>query len=60
MLGIIGKPLRSTFTFSQRLLTATITVSQPIVEIAENHGKTPAQVVLRWHIEHGSCAIPSR
>ena len=27
-------------------------------EIAERHGKTPAQVVLRWHIEHGVVAIP--
>jgi diketogulonate reductase-like aldo/keto reductase len=26
--------------------------------IAEKHGKTPAQVVLRWHIEHGLSAIP--
>ena len=23
-----------------------------------DHGKTPAPVVLRWHIEHGFCAIP--
>ena len=23
-----------------------------IVQLASNHGKTPAQVVLRWHIEH--------
>jgi diketogulonate reductase-like aldo/keto reductase len=27
-------------------------------EIAEEHGVTPAQVVLRWHIEHGIVAIP--
>jgi len=24
-----------------------------VVEIAERHGKSPAQIVLRWHIEHG-------
>ena len=29
-----------------------------IVELASEHGKTPAQVVLRWHIEHGISAIP--
>jgi diketogulonate reductase-like aldo/keto reductase len=29
-----------------------------VVELAAKHGKTPAQVVLRWHIEHGFCAIP--
>lgn len=26
--------------------------------IAEKHGVTPAQVVLRWHLEHGIAAIP--
>ena len=29
-----------------------------IVELAEKYGKTPAQVVLRWHIQHGVSAIP--
>ena len=29
-----------------------------IVALAEKYGKTPAQVVLRWHVEHGICAIP--
>ena len=29
-----------------------------LVEIAEAHGVTPAQVVLRWHIEHGITVIP--
>jgi diketogulonate reductase-like aldo/keto reductase len=29
-----------------------------IVELASKYGKTPAQVVLRWHIEHGTSAIP--
>ena len=29
-----------------------------IVELAEKHGKTPAQVVLRWHIELGNLVIP--
>ena len=29
-----------------------------IVELAAKYGKTPAQVVLRWHIEHGISAIP--
>jgi diketogulonate reductase-like aldo/keto reductase len=29
-----------------------------IVALAKKHGKTPAQVVLRWHVEHGICAIP--
>lgn len=29
-----------------------------VTSIAEKHGKTPAQVVLRWHVEHGVVAIP--
>jgi 2,5-diketo-D-gluconate reductase A len=29
-----------------------------LVEIAEAHGKTAAQVVLRWHVEHGIVVIP--
>jgi 2,5-diketo-D-gluconate reductase A len=30
----------------------------PLVQIAEAHHRTPAQVVLRWHIEHRIAAIP--
>ena len=29
-----------------------------ITEIADRHGKTAAQVVLRWHIDSGRSAIP--
>ena len=29
-----------------------------IVAIAEAHGKTPAQVILRWHIQEGLSVIP--
>ncbi|MFE9823057.1 aldo/keto reductase [Streptomyces sp. NPDC005791] len=29
-----------------------------IVALADKHAKTPAQIVLRWHLEHGFCAIP--
>jgi 2,5-diketo-D-gluconate reductase A len=29
-----------------------------IVELAERYGRTPAQVVLRWHVELGLVAIP--
>lgn len=29
-----------------------------IVALASKYGKTPAQVVLRWHLEHGFSAIP--
>ena len=37
---------------------ATVLENPVVVELAEMHGKTPPQVVLRWHIEHAFCAIP--
>ena len=29
-----------------------------VLQLAAKHGKTPAQIVLRWHIDHGLSAIP--
>jgi diketogulonate reductase-like aldo/keto reductase len=29
-----------------------------ITTLAAKYGKTPAQVILRWQLEHGFCAIP--
>ena len=29
-----------------------------VVKLAAKYGKTPAQVVLRWHVDHGLSAIP--
>lgn len=29
-----------------------------LTEVAEKHGKTPAQVVLRWHLQVGNVVIP--
>ncbi|HEY6826484.1 MAG TPA: aldo/keto reductase, partial [Gemmatimonadaceae bacterium] len=29
-----------------------------LMEIARRHGKTPAQVMLRWHLQEGRSAIP--
>ncbi|NLU66868.1 aldo/keto reductase [Streptomyces sp. HNM0574] len=31
---------------------------EAIAGIAERHGKTPAQVVLRWHLQEGTIVIP--
>jgi 2,5-diketo-D-gluconate reductase A len=31
---------------------------QTVVDIARTHGKTPAQVVLRWHLQLGNIVIP--
>jgi diketogulonate reductase-like aldo/keto reductase len=37
----------------------TSTLEDPvIVDIAEAHGKTPAQVMLRWGLQHGRSVIP--
>jgi 2,5-diketo-D-gluconate reductase A len=34
-------------------------LSSPVlVEVAQAHGVTPAQVVLRWHLDHGFVVIP--
>ena len=29
-----------------------------VTEIGEAHGRTPAQVVLRWHLQHGTIVFP--
>lgn len=35
------------------------TFNDPVIgEIADVHGKTPAQVMLRWHVQEGRSAIP--
>lgn len=37
----------------------TTDLSHPVlVEVADRHGVTPAQVVVRWHVEHGVVVIP--
>jgi 2,5-diketo-D-gluconate reductase A len=34
-------------------------LEEPVVaELAERHGRTPAQVVLRWHVELGLLSVP--
>jgi len=35
-----------------------VLVDPTVVAIAQAHGKTPAQVVLRWHVQHGSIVFP--
>ncbi|MBQ1035294.1 aldo/keto reductase [Micromonospora sp. C81] len=37
----------------------TSTLQDPVIEgIAKAHGKTPAQVMMRWHVQQGRSAIP--
>lgn len=34
-------------------------LSHPVITgLAEKHNKTPAQIALHWHLQHGFCAIP--
>ncbi len=34
-------------------------LAHPVInDIAGRHGKTPAQVIIRWHLEHGFSVIP--
>ncbi|UCD03219.1 MAG: aldo/keto reductase, partial [Candidatus Aenigmatarchaeota archaeon] len=35
-----------------------VTEDQLLIKIARNHGKSPAQVSLKWHIQHGMTVIP--
>jgi diketogulonate reductase-like aldo/keto reductase len=40
------------------LMKGQVVTISDIVEIAERHEKTPAQVVLRWHLQRGIITIP--
>jgi diketogulonate reductase-like aldo/keto reductase len=40
------------------LAKGAVVADPTLVEIAASHGKTPAQVVLRWHLELGNVVIP--
>ena len=33
-------------------------MAQQLAGIAERLGRTPAQVIIRWHLEHGTVVIP--
>jgi diketogulonate reductase-like aldo/keto reductase len=35
-----------------------VLADEAILKIAQEHGKTPAQVVLRWHLQNNSIVIP--
>ncbi|MFD2757521.1 aldo/keto reductase [Gulosibacter faecalis] len=52
-------PLGGADRYGQKNDTGRDIFSDPaIVAAAEAHGKTPAQVVLRWHLQVGTAAIP--
>lgn len=36
----------------------TLLENEALAAVARKHGKTPAQIILRWHLDHGLIAIP--
>lgn len=53
-----GTILEAWFPLGGRDNTKDVFSDATIREIAEAHGKTPAQTVLRWHYQAGNIAIP--
>jgi len=53
-----GTVLNAWFPLGGRGNTQTMFNNEIIAAIAQAHGKTSAQVVLRWHLQAGSIAIP--
>ena len=53
-----GTVLESWFPLGGRGNTQTLFNDSSIRAIAEAHGKTSAQIILRWHLQAGNIAIP--
>lgn len=53
-----GIAVQSWYPLGGRGWTKAILPHPTITEIAERLGKTPAQIVLRWHLERGVAVIP--
>ena len=53
-----GTVMESWFPLGGRGNTQTLFNDPVISGIADAHGKTSAQVILRWHLQAGNIAIP--
>lgn len=53
-----GTILESWFPLGGRGNTQTLFKDETIASIAKAHDKTPAQIILRWHLQDGNIAIP--
>ena len=53
-----GIVIESWYPFGGRGHTGEHFGNETIARIAKSHGKTPAQVILRWHLQTGFIAIP--
>lgn len=57
-LSQFGARLESWFPLGGRGNTQILFDDPTIADIARSHGRTPAQVLLRWHLQAGNIAIP--
>lgn len=53
-----GIVIEGWYPFGGRGYTKAMFGNETIKEIAEAHGKSPAQVILRWDLQHGVAVIP--
>jgi len=53
-----GTIIESWYPFGGRGNTQELFGNESIKRIAQSHGKTPAQIILRWHIQAGYVTIP--
>lgn len=53
-----GIVIEGWYPFGGRGHTKSMFSNETIKEIAEAHGKSPAQVILRWDLQHGMAVIP--
>ena len=53
-----GTVVESWYPFGGRGHTQDLFENETIMEIAEAHGKTSAQIILRWHLQAGYITIP--
>ena len=53
-----GTVVESWYPFGGRGNTDKVLKNDTIAAIADHHGKTPAQIVLRWQIQAGYIVIP--
>ena len=53
-----GIVIEGWYPFGGRGYTKAMFSNETVKEIAEAHGKSPAQIILRWDLQHGVTVIP--
>lgn len=54
----LGTVVQGWYPFGGRGYTAELLGNEVISQIAASHGKSPAQVILRWNLQRGVAVIP--